>query len=164
MGGALFGVVGARQASRSVSIDSNGSSLPVTWDSFGIWDNRIEEPILLPSSIKYGKPIPQVTGWMNWSLNVWMDELTDGWMKWWLPPSSQVSLSRVGCASILGLRKQNEDRLRVARIHDNLLYFAVFDGHAGPHAADYCYTFMEKFIRLKPQNITYLIYLSLEHK
>lgn len=117
VGGALFGVVAVRQASRSVSINSNGSSLPVTWDSFGIWDNRIEEPILLPSSIKYGKPIPQ------------------------------VSLSRVGCASALGLRKQNEDRLRVARIHDNLLYFAVFDGHAGPHAADYCYTFMEKFIR-----------------
>lgn len=61
----MFGVVAVRQASRSVSINSNGSSLPVTWDSFGIWDNRIEEPILLPSSIKYGKPIPQVTGWMD---------------------------------------------------------------------------------------------------
>ncbi|XP_034713213.1 protein phosphatase 1K, mitochondrial [Etheostoma cragini] len=60
---------------------------------------------------------------------------------------SQVSLSRVGSASVLGLRKQNEDRLRVARIHDDLLYFAVFDGHGGPHAADYCCTFMEKFIR-----------------
>ncbi|XP_073330843.1 protein phosphatase Mn(2+)-dependent 1K [Pagrus major] len=117
VGGALFGVVGVRQASGSVRFDSNGSDRPVTWDSFGIWDNRIEEPILLPSSIRYGKPIPQ------------------------------VSLSRVGCASALGLRKQNEDRLRVARIHDNLLYFAVFDGHGGPHAADYCYTFMEKFIR-----------------
>uniref|UniRef100_A0A3Q0RDL2 PPM-type phosphatase domain-containing protein n=1 Tax=Amphilophus citrinellus TaxID=61819 RepID=A0A3Q0RDL2_AMPCI len=65
-----------------------------------------------------------------------------------LPPSlPQVSLSRVGSASVLGLRKQNEDRLRIARINENLLYFAVFDGHGGPHAADYCYTFMEKFIR-----------------
>ncbi|KAG8005931.1 Protein phosphatase 1K [Nibea albiflora] len=64
-----------------------------------------------------------------------------------LPGTHLVSLSRVGSASILGLRKQNEDRLRVARIHDNLLYFAVFDGHGGPHAADYCYTFMEKHIR-----------------
>lgn len=61
---------------------------------------------------------------------------------------SQISLSRVGSASILGLRKQNEDRLRISRIHDNVLYFAVFDGHGGPHAADYCCTFMEKFIRL----------------
>lgn len=59
----------------------------------------------------------------------------------------QVSLSRVGSSSVLGLRKQNEDRLRIARINDNVLYFAVFDGHGGPHAADYCYTFMEKFIR-----------------
>ncbi|KAM6908907.1 protein phosphatase Mn(2+)-dependent 1K [Xenentodon cancila] len=117
VGGGLLGLVGVRRASRSVRFDSDGSSRPVTWDSFGIWDNRIEEPILLPSSIKYGKPIPQ------------------------------VSLSRVGSASILGLRKQNEDRLRIARIHDNVLYFAVFDGHGGPHAADYCYTFMEKFIR-----------------
>ncbi|XP_059210942.1 protein phosphatase 1K, mitochondrial [Centropristis striata] len=117
VGGALFGVVGVRHASGSARFDSDGSGRPVTWDSFGIWDNRIEEPILLPSSIRYGKPIPQ------------------------------VSLSRVGSASVLGLRKQNEDRLRFARIHDNLLYFAVFDGHGGPHAADYCYTFMEKFIR-----------------
>lgn len=115
--GALFGVASVRKASGSVRFDTDGSGQLVTWDSFGIWDNRIEEPILLPSSIRYGKPIPQ------------------------------VSLSRVGSASVLGLRKQNEDRLRVARIHDNLLYFAVFDGHGGPHAADYCYTFMEKFIR-----------------
>ncbi|XP_031707258.1 protein phosphatase 1K, mitochondrial [Anarrhichthys ocellatus] len=117
VGGALFGGAGVRRVSGSNRFDSDGSGRPVTWDSFGIWDNRIEEPVLLPSSIRYGKPIPQ------------------------------VSLSWVGSASVLGLRKQNEDRLRVARIHDNLLYFAVFDGHGGPHAADYCYTFMEKFIR-----------------
>ncbi|XP_034425220.1 protein phosphatase 1K, mitochondrial [Hippoglossus hippoglossus] len=117
VGGALLGVLGVRRASGSVRLDGDDGGRPRTWDSFGIWDNRIEEPVLLPSSIRYGKPIPQ------------------------------VSLSRVGSASVLGLRKQNEDRLRVARIHDNLLYFAVFDGHGGPHAADYCYTFMEKFIR-----------------
>ncbi|XP_062301273.1 protein phosphatase 1K, mitochondrial isoform X2 [Scomber scombrus] len=117
VGEALCGVVAVRQASGGVHRYDSGSVRPVTWDSFGIWDDRIEEPILLPSSIKYGKPIPK------------------------------VSLSRVGSASVLGLRKQNEDRLRVSRINDNLLYFAVFDGHGGPHAADYCYTFMEKFIR-----------------
>uniref|UniRef100_UPI0037E883B6 protein phosphatase 1K, mitochondrial n=1 Tax=Semicossyphus pulcher TaxID=241346 RepID=UPI0037E883B6 len=117
VGGALFRVVGVRRASGSLRFDSEESTRPLTWDSFGIWDNRIEEPIQLPSSVKYGKPIPQ------------------------------VNLSRVGSASVLGLRKQNEDRLRVARVHENLLYFAVFDGHGGPHAADYCFTFMEKFIR-----------------
>uniref|UniRef100_UPI003AAD0518 protein phosphatase Mn(2+)-dependent 1K-like n=1 Tax=Centroberyx gerrardi TaxID=166262 RepID=UPI003AAD0518 len=114
---AVCGAGRVRRAGGTARFDTDGSGRPVTWDSFGIWDNRIEEPIILPSSIRYGKPIPQ------------------------------VSLSRVGSSSVLGLRQQNEDRLRVARIHDNLLYFAVFDGHGGPHAADYCYTFMEKYIR-----------------
>ncbi|XP_068163865.1 protein phosphatase Mn(2+)-dependent 1K isoform X2 [Antennarius striatus] len=117
VGGALFGVVGRRQASGLVHINGNGGDQPVTWDALGIWGSRAEEPVILPSSIKYRNPRPQ------------------------------VSLSRVGCASVLGLRQQNEDRLRFSRIHDNLLYFAVFDGHGGPHAADYCCTFMEKFIR-----------------
>uniref|UniRef100_H2LBU0 protein-serine/threonine phosphatase n=1 Tax=Oryzias latipes TaxID=8090 RepID=H2LBU0_ORYLA len=101
----------------STRFDPDNSGRPLTWDSFGIWDDRIEEPILLPSSIKYGRPIPQ------------------------------VSLSRVGSTSVVGLRKQNEDRLRIARFHDSLLYFAVFDGHGGSYVADYCQTYMEKFIR-----------------
>ncbi|XP_008324124.2 protein phosphatase 1K, mitochondrial [Cynoglossus semilaevis] len=110
---------GVRQASGSVSLDFIIRDRLVSWESLGIWDNRIEDPIVLPSSVINGTPIPQ----------------------------SQVNLSLVGCSSVLGLRKQNEDRLRVARLQDNLLYFAVFDGHGGPHAADFCYTFMEKFIR-----------------
>ncbi|KAM9836478.1 protein phosphatase Mn(2+)-dependent 1K [Aulostomus maculatus] len=117
VGAGSLGSVGMRRASGSVHFNRDDSGQLVTWDMFGIWDNRIEEPVLLPSRIRYGKAIPQ------------------------------VSLSRVGSASVLGLRKQNEDRLCVARIHDNLLYFAVFDGHGGPYAANYCYTFMEKFIR-----------------
>lgn len=63
VGGALFGVVGVQRASGSVRFHSDGSGQPVVWDSFGIWDNRIEEPVLLPSSIRYGKPIPQVNRW-----------------------------------------------------------------------------------------------------
>lgn len=59
VGGALLGAVGVRWASRSVSSDSSGR--PVAWDSFGIWDNRVEEPMLLPSSVRYGKPFPKVT-------------------------------------------------------------------------------------------------------
>ncbi len=73
VGGAWLGVVGVRQASGSVRSDRDDSVRPVTWESFGIWDNRIEEPILLPSSIKYGKPIPQVTAWTNeWFMFGWM--------------------------------------------------------------------------------------------
>ncbi|XP_028273760.1 protein phosphatase Mn(2+)-dependent 1K [Parambassis ranga] len=96
--------------------DADSSGRPTTWDSFGIWDNRIDEPILLPPSIRYGKPIPK------------------------------VSLSKVGCASLIGQRKDNEDRFQVSQITDNILYFAVFDGHGGPEAADFCEKYMQKFI------------------
>lgn len=97
--------------------DPDSSGHPTTWDSFGIWDNRIDEPILLPPSIRYGKPIPK------------------------------VSLSKVGCASLIGQRKENEDRLQVSQMTDNILYFAVFDGHGGPEAADFCDKYMEKHIK-----------------
>lgn len=101
---------------RCSRFDPDGSGRPATWDSFGIWDNRIDEPILLPPSIKYGKPIPK------------------------------VSLSRVGCASQIGKRKENEDRFDFAQLTDDVLYFAVFDGHGGPGAADFCHTHMEACI------------------
>lgn len=97
--------------------DADSSGQPTTWDSFGIWDNRIDEPILLPPSIRYGKPIPK------------------------------VSLSKVGCASLIGQRKENEDRFQVSQMTDSILYFAVFDGHGGPEAADFCEKYMEKFIK-----------------
>uniref|UniRef100_F6Q474 Protein phosphatase Mn(2+)-dependent 1K n=1 Tax=Equus caballus TaxID=9796 RepID=F6Q474_HORSE len=97
--------------------DPDGSGCPATWDNFGIWDNRIDEPILLPPSIKYGKPIPQ------------------------------ISLANVGCASHIGKRKENEDRFGFARLTDEVLYFAVYDGHGGPAAADFCHTHMEKCIK-----------------
>lgn len=101
----------------STRFDPDSSGRPTTWDSFGIWDNRIDEPILLPSSIRYGKPIPK------------------------------VSLSKVGCASLIGQRKENEDRFQVSQMTDNILYFAVFDGHGGPEAADFCEKYMEKYIK-----------------
>lgn len=97
--------------------DPDSSGRPTTWDSFGIWDNRIDEPILLPSSIRYGKPIPK------------------------------VSLSKVGCASQIGQRKENEDRYRVSQMTSNIIYFAVFDGHGGAQAADFCHKYMEQHIQ-----------------
>ncbi|XP_004266179.1 protein phosphatase 1K, mitochondrial [Orcinus orca] len=101
---------------RCSRFDPDGSGRPATWDNFGIWDNRIDEPILLPPSIKYGKPIPK------------------------------VSLANVGCASQIGKRKENEDRFGFAQLTDEVLYFAVYDGHGGPSAADFCHTHMEKCI------------------
>ncbi|TRY56202.1 hypothetical protein DNTS_002549 [Danionella cerebrum] len=97
--------------------DPDSSGRPTTWDSFGIWDNRIDEPILLPSSIRYGKPIPK------------------------------VSLSKVGCTSQIGLRKENEDRYQLSQMTDNIMYFAVFDGHGGAAAAEFCHKNMEKHIK-----------------
>uniref|UniRef100_A0A5F8GDX9 Protein phosphatase, Mg2+/Mn2+ dependent 1K n=1 Tax=Monodelphis domestica TaxID=13616 RepID=A0A5F8GDX9_MONDO len=96
--------------------DPDGSGRPATWDTFGIWDNRIDEPILLPPSIKYGKPIPK------------------------------ISLENVGCSSLIGKRKENEDRFGFAQLTDEVLYFAVYDGHGGSAAADFCHTHMEKYI------------------
>ncbi|XP_016423864.1 protein phosphatase 1K, mitochondrial-like [Sinocyclocheilus rhinocerous] len=101
----------------STRLDADGSGRPATWDSFGIWDNRIEEPILLPPSIRYGTPIPQ------------------------------ISLSKVGCASHIGRRRDNEDRFQVNKLMHNVLYFALFDGHGGPQAADFCHKHMEQHIR-----------------
>ncbi|KAI5609245.1 protein phosphatase 1K, mitochondrial-like isoform X1, partial [Silurus asotus] len=99
-------------------LDADGSGRPATWDSFGIWDNRIEAPILLPPSIRYGKPIPR------------------------------ISLDHVGSASQIGRRRDNEDRLRIAELTPSTLYFALFDGHGGSQAADFCYTHMERYIRM----------------
>ncbi|KAG7459026.1 hypothetical protein MATL_G00226860 [Megalops atlanticus] len=101
----------------SSRFDPDGSGCPTMWDTFGIWDDRIEESILLPPSIKYGKPIPK------------------------------VSLSKVGCASLIGRRKENEDRLRIFQMTDSILYFAVFDGHGGSQAADFCHKYMERYIK-----------------
>ncbi|KAK7161329.1 hypothetical protein R3I94_004112 [Phoxinus phoxinus] len=97
--------------------DPDSSGQPTTWDSFGIWDNRIDEPIMLPSSIRYGKLIPK------------------------------VSLTKVGCASLIGQRKENEDRFQLSQMTDNIMYFAVFDGHGGEAAADFCHKYMEKHIK-----------------
>ncbi|MBN3309451.1 PPM1K phosphatase, partial [Amia calva] len=112
----LFHCVSTTKLSNS-RFDPDGSGRPTTWDAFGIWDNRIDEPILLPPSIKYGKPIPK------------------------------VSLSKVGCASQIGKRKENEDRFKASQLTDNILYFAVYDGHGGPAAADFCHKYMEKYIK-----------------
>ncbi|CAL8353296.1 unnamed protein product [Boreogadus saida] len=106
---------GRRPSNTRFDPDSSGS--PTTWDSFGIWDNRIDEPILLPSSIRYGKIIPK------------------------------VSLSKVGTASLIGQRKENEDRFQLSQMTNNIIYFAVFDGHGGPEAADFCDKYMEKYIK-----------------
>ncbi|GIY89872.1 protein phosphatase 1K, mitochondrial [Caerostris extrusa] len=86
------------------------------FDTLGIWDNRIDLPLLLQASIKHGKPIPK------------------------------ISIENVGTASVIGRRTTNEDRYRVKILHPEILYFAVFDGHGGPECADFCSEHMEDYI------------------
>ncbi|KAM3938267.1 protein phosphatase Mn(2+)-dependent 1K isoform 2-T2 [Leptodactylus fuscus] len=107
----------SNRRSLSYRLDHDGSGRPATWDSFGIWDNRIDEPIQLPPSIKYGKPIPH------------------------------INLSKVGTSTQLGNRKENEDRFNFTKLTDNVLYFAVYDGHGGAAAADFCDHFMADYIK-----------------
>ncbi|XP_071510606.1 protein phosphatase Mn(2+)-dependent 1K-like [Diadema antillarum] len=85
----------------------------VNWDNFGIWNNRIEEPILLQQSIKHGIPIPK------------------------------ISIKRIGQDSLTGRRAVNEDRICIKELWANLLYVAVFDGHAGSMAVDFVHQQLE---------------------
>ncbi|XP_002737139.1 protein phosphatase Mn(2+)-dependent 1K-like [Saccoglossus kowalevskii] len=90
----------------------------VNFDTFGTWDNRINAPIMIQQSIKHGKIIPK------------------------------VSIDDVGHASLTGRRKVNEDRICIKELTGpDLLYFAVFDGHAGSLIADYASVYLEHFIR-----------------
>lgn len=98
------------------SEDKNDSPDLINFDTFGTWDNRIDLPLLLPESIKHGKPIPQ------------------------------ISVENAGCASIIGRRTTNEDRFRAKELLPDLLYFAVFDGHGGSECADFCSKYMEQHI------------------
>lgn len=97
--------------------DLDGSGCLVIWDNFGIWDNRIDELVLLLFSIKYGKLI------------------------------FQISLANVGCVLYIGKRKENEDRFGFVRLIDDVLYFAVYDGYGGFVVVDFCYIYMEKCIK-----------------
>ncbi|KAM8842093.1 protein phosphatase Mn(2+)-dependent 1K-like [Synchiropus picturatus] len=60
---------------------------------------------------------------------------------------SSVSLSNVGSASLIGRRKTNEDRFKICQPAVNILYLAVFDGHGGREAADFCEARMEQHIK-----------------
>nr|XP_032825358.1 protein phosphatase 1K, mitochondrial-like [Petromyzon marinus] len=105
-------------AARRWRARSERDDRPAVWDNFGIWDNRLQkEPIMLPPSIKYGKPIPQ------------------------------LNLARVGSASQTGRRSANEDRLSVGAVDGTMLYFAVYDGHGGAYAAEFCGAHMKRCIR-----------------
>lgn len=86
------------------------------FNMLGTWDNRIDLPLLLQASIKHGKPIPK------------------------------ISVENCGAATVIGRRNCNEDRYRLKELKQELLYFAVYDGHGGSDCADFCSEFMEEHI------------------
>ncbi|CAL4203478.1 unnamed protein product, partial [Meganyctiphanes norvegica] len=94
--------------SKSKSKSKSKSRSSVNLDNFGTWDNHLELPILMESSIKHGEPIPNITA------------------------------SNVGCYSILGKRTYQEDRFVVLDLPNNILCCAVFDGHGGEDCSDFC--------------------------
>ena len=87
------------------------------FDTIGSWNTRVQMKLNMEQSIKFGKLIPE------------------------------VSLDNVGVTSLIGRRKENEDRHKILRLAPNLLMFAIFDGHGGPHAADYTSDRMSKHIK-----------------
>ncbi|BFZ15437.1 hypothetical protein BsWGS_18475 [Bradybaena similaris] len=79
----------------------------VNFDTLGSWNNRLTLPILYEQSIKTGKLIPR------------------------------VPLDEIGLTSVIGRRKDNEDRSVVEELSPELMYFGIFDGHCGSYAAEY---------------------------
>lgn len=95
---------GVRQASGSVSLDFIIRDRLVSWESLGIWDNRIEDPIVLPSSVINGTPIPQVSVKLHISAHTCEGSVGYGpplclfshrWIcPWWAAPQFWVSGNR----------------------------------------------------------------------
>ncbi|KAL4231005.1 Protein phosphatase 1K [Mactra antiquata] len=88
----------------------------VNFDTLGSWNNRLDMPISVKQSIEKGRLIPK------------------------------IPVDEIGTASLLGRRKVNEDRLSYEQISDDLMYFAIFDGHGGNTAVDFAQKFMLKHI------------------
>ncbi|RUS91153.1 hypothetical protein EGW08_001066 [Elysia chlorotica] len=79
----------------------------VNLDTIGSWNNKLSLPILYEQSVKKGKIIPR------------------------------VPLDEIHALSVIGRRKENEDRYIIEEIRPNLLYFGMFDGHGGDFAVDF---------------------------
>ena len=86
------------------------------WDTFGTWDsNRVHFPLSEQESIRRGTPIPV------------------------------LKIRDVGIHSDRGRRNYQEDRYTVGETLPNLLYLAIWDGHGGYDAAEFCANHFHKF-------------------
>lgn len=91
------------------------------FDTLGAWNGRMELPVDMAQSIKSGKLVPE------------------------------VSLEPVGTATMQGRRQVNEDRFHIAELSDEILMFAMFDGHGGEQAVNFTSSKMEAVIRYRLQ-------------
>ena len=73
----------------------------VNFDTLGSWNNRLGLDVNLKQSIASGKLIPQ------------------------------IDVGTAASASVIGRRKQNEDRVTIDEISPDLILFAIYDGHGG---------------------------------
>jgi|SRR6218665_332355 len=79
----------------------------VNFDTIGSWNNRLDLKIDVEESIRRGKLIPR------------------------------IDVEKIGMASLIGRRPDNEDRLLAEEIKPNILLCGIFDGHGGKMAADF---------------------------
>ncbi|XP_051883732.1 protein phosphatase 1K, mitochondrial-like [Pristis pectinata] len=68
-----------------------------------------------------------------------------------LPPRvanlQSKKVANIGYASQIGKRRDNEDRFSIAELSDGLFCFAVFDGHGGTDAAEFCSRYIGHYIQ-----------------
>ncbi|ELT90570.1 hypothetical protein CAPTEDRAFT_179751 [Capitella teleta] len=89
--------------------ENRGKRQPGTnFDQLGSWQNRLELSVNIEESIKHGRLIPS------------------------------IRLESIGQLSLQGRRPENEDRILVEPLSDQILLLAIFDGHGGSLAVDYC--------------------------
>ncbi|XP_059804016.1 protein phosphatase 1K, mitochondrial-like [Hypanus sabinus] len=55
--------------------------------------------------------------------------------------------ANLGYASQIGKRRDNEDRFSIAELSDGLFCVAVFDGHGGTDAAEFCSRYIGQYIQ-----------------
>jgi len=89
----------------------------VNFDTLGCWNNKLVLPVLYDQSVRRGKIIPK------------------------------IPLDEIAVESVLGRRKDNEDRYVIEELQSELLYFGLFDGHGGAYAADFMTEQMSRHLR-----------------
>jgi protein phosphatase 1K len=98
--------------------ENRGKRQPGTnFDQLGSWQNRLDLSVNIEESIKHGRLIPAIRA------------------------------ESVAQLSLQGRRNENEDRLLVEPLSQHLLLIAIFDGHGGNHASEYCKAHFPEQIR-----------------